>query len=345
MPHRGVSKGARSRVLGVRTKEDRLADWPTIADVLDARRRIAPHIVRTPLHHYPALDDLVGARIHVKHENHQALGAFKMRGALNVISLLSPEEKKAGVVVASTGNFGQGIAYAARTFGVEAKVVLPVDANPNKVRSLRQLGAYLVFHGEKFDDALEHAERLSREEGYRFVHSANEWGLIPGVGTYSLEIMEDLPETDVIIVPIGGGSGACGACIVAKAVRPEMQVVGVQAANAPGAYLSWKQGRMVESGVDTRAEGLATRIGYELPQEIMRDMLDDFVLVEEHEMDKAVYLHVELTHSLPEHAGASPLAAALKIKDSIAGKNVVLVMSGGNITVDQLKTSLAHAEV
>jgi threonine dehydratase len=321
-----------------------LVDRPTIADVLDARRRIQPYVVRTPLHHYPALDDLIGAAVYVKHENHQALGAFKMRGALNVISLLSPTEKEAGVVVASTGNFGQGVAHAARTFGVPAHVVVPVDANPNKVRSMRQLGANLVFHGEKFDDSLAHAERLSKEEGYRFVHSANEWGLVPGTATYSLEIMEDLPQTDVIIAPVGGGSGVCGACIVAKTVRPEIEVIGVQAADAPGAFLSWKEGRIVESRVDTGAEGIATRVGYELTQEIMRDMLDDFVLVEEGEIDRAVYLHVEHTHSLPEHAGAAPLAAALKIKDSLAGKNVVLVMSGGNITVDQLKACLAHAE-
>ena len=316
---------------------------PSLGDVLDARRRIEPHVVRTPLHHYPALDELLGAAVYVKHENHQALGAFKTRGALNVVSMLSPEEKEAGVVVASTGNFGQGVAHAARTFGVQANVVLPVDANPNKVRSMRQLGANLIFHGAVFDDSLAHAERLSREEGLRFIHSANEWGLIPGVATYSLEIMEDLPETDAIIVPVGGGSGVCGACIVAKAVRPGVRVVGVQAAAAPGAYLSWKEGRIVEARVETEAEGLATRAGYELTQRIMREMLDDFVLVEEDEMDEAIRLHVEHTHSLPEHAGASPLAAALKIKDSLAGKNVVLVMSGGNITVSQLKASLAHA--
>ena len=240
----------------------------TMSDVLEARRRIAPYIVRTPLHHYPALDEIVGARIHVKHENHQALGSFKMRGALNVISLLSPEEKNTGVVVASTGNFGQGVAYAARTFGVKAYVVLPVDANPNKIRSMQQLDANLIFHGDKFDDALEHAELLSREKGYRFVHSANEKDLISGVGTYSLEIMEDQPQTDIIIVPIGGGSGACGACIVAKTIRPEVKVIGVQAENAPGAYLSWRERRIVESKVDTRAEGLATGIGYELTQDL-----------------------------------------------------------------------------
>ena len=339
----GTARRPGRGALDPRIQEDELTERPTLGDVLDARRRIEPHIVRTPLHHYPALDELVGARVYVKHENHQALGAFKMRGALNVVSMLSPEEKQAGVVVASTGNFGQGVAHAARTYGVQADVVVPVDANPNKVRSMRQLGANLVFHGAKFDDSLAHAERLSKEEGLRFIHSANEWGLVPGVATYSLEIMEDLPETDVIIVPVGGGSGVCGACIVAKAVRPGVRVVGVQAAAAPGAYLSWKEGRIVEAKVETEAEGLATRAGYELTQRIMREMLNDFVLVEEREIDDAIRLHVEHTHSLPEHAGASPLAAALKIRDSLAGKNVVLVMSGGNITVSQLKASLAHA--
>ena len=159
------------------------------------------------------LDALIGAEVYVKHENHQLLGSFKMRGALNVISQLTDAERHNGVIAASTGNFGQGIAYAAGVFGVEASVVVPVDANPGKSEAMRQLGATLVFYGDDFDDAREHAERLAREHGYRYVHSANEAELISGVGTYALEIVEDLPDVDVIIVPVGGGSGACGACI------------------------------------------------------------------------------------------------------------------------------------
>ena len=318
------------------------ADIPTLLDVFAARRRISPYVVRTPLHHYLALDRLLDAEVYVKHENHQRLGAFKIRGGVNLVSQLSPDELGRGVITASTGNHGQSIAYAASVFGTEALVVVPEGANPDKVESIQNLGAEVVFHGRVFEDAREHVERLANEEGYRYIHSANEPRLIAGVGTYALEIVEDLPDVDLIIVPVGGGSGACGVCIVAKAIEPRIQVIGVQAASAPAAYLSWKEGRVVEAGVDTAAEGLATRMGYELPQRIMRDLLDDFVLVSEQELDQALALALESTHNLAEHAGAASLAAALKIKDRIRGKKVALVMSGANATLGHVGTALAR---
>ena len=322
-------------------EEGILADRPALLDVIEASRRIAPHVTRTPLHRYNTLDVLIGAEVYVKHENHQRLGSFKMRGAVNLVSQLTDEEKARGIVVASSGNFGQGIAYAASIFGVDAFVVLPADANPGKVESIRLLGGSPIFHGNDFDDSREHAERLAKEEGYRYIHSANEPMLISGVGTYALEIVEDLPDVDVIIVPIGGGSGACGVSIVAKAVDPNKQVIGVQASSAPAAYLSWKERRIVESRMETVAEGLATRIGFELTQGILQELLDDFVLVSEEELTHAVALHLESTHNLTEHAGAASLAAAIRLKDRLKGKVVALVMSGGNITVDQLKAALA----
>ena len=322
-------------------QEAKLLERPNILEVVEARRRIAPYVIRTPLHHYRSLDALVGAEVHVKHENHQHLGAFKVRGALNVVAQLTEDEKGAGVVVASTGNFGQGIAYAAEVFGIQATVVVPVDANPGKVDSMRRLGANLVFHGRDFDESREHAERLALEEGYRYIHSANEPALFPGVGTIALEIIEDLPRVDAIIVPVGGGSGVSGACIAAKALDPRIQVIGVQAASAPAAYLSWRNGRIEESKMGTAAEGLATRVGFELTQAIMRDLMDDFILVTEEEMARAVVLHLEHTHNLAEHAGAASLAAAIKIKDRLQGKVVALVLSGGNISLDQLRAAMA----
>ena len=194
---------------------------PTLQDVIGASRRIAPYVTRTPLHRYISLDRLFDAEVYVKHENHQRLGAFKMRGGVNLISQLSDDEKRRGVTAASTGNHGQSIAYAAEVFGVEAAIVVPEGANPGKVESMRNLGANVIFHGEVFDDCLAYAERLAREEGYRFIHSANEPHLIAGVGTIALEILEDLPDVDVIVTPIGGGSGACGVCIVAKTINPD----------------------------------------------------------------------------------------------------------------------------
>ena len=317
---------------------------PTLHDVIQAKGRIAGYVARTPLHRYIGLEKLLGAaEVHVKHENHQRLGAFKMRGGINLMAQLSPDELERGVSTASSGNHGQSVAYAATVFGATARVAVPMDANPGKVESMRNLGAEVIHYGEFFDESREYIERLSREEGYRYIHPINEPRLIAGVGTYSLEILEDLPDVDVIVVPIGGGSGACGACIVAKSINPEIEVIGVQAEQAPAAYLSWREGRVVEAPMKSNAEGLATGSGYELPLGILREHLDDFVLVSECEMNRAIVMHLEQTHNLTEHAGAASLAGALKIRDRLAGKKVALVMSGGNISVDHLKIALATA--
>ncbi len=316
---------------------------PTLQDIIAARKRISPYVVRTPLHHYLSLDRLLDAEVYIKHENHQELGAFKVRGGINLVSQLTPEERAKGLATASSGNHGQSIAYAARAFGVRAIVAVPEGANPGKVESIRNLGAEVIFHGSHFDVAREFIERLAKEEGYRYVHAVNEPKLIAGVGTYSLEIIEDLPDVDVIIVPLGGGSGACGACIVAKSVNPNIQVIAAQAERAPAGYLSWKAGRIVEAPMESEAEGLATSSGYQLTQSILRDLLDDFLLVSEQEMNEAIVLHLEKTHNLVEHAGAASLAAALKLKDRLRGKKVALVASGGNLSMRHLKAAIAQA--
>ena len=316
---------------------------PTLHDVISARGRIAPYVWRTPLHHYLALDALLDAEVWVKHENHQRLGAFKMRGGINLLSRLTDEEKRRGVITASSGNHGQSIAYAASILGVKCIVCVPEGANPGKVEAIQNLGAEVVHHGPYFDITNEYAQRLAKEEGYRYIHAVNEPLLIAGVGTYTLEILEDLPEVDYIIAPLGGGSGACGACIVAKSVNPDIKVIAVQAESAQAAYLSWKTGDIVEAPMESAAEGLATGRGYELPQSILRDLLDDFILVSDAEMERAIVTHLEKTHNLTEHAGAASLAGALKIKERLRGKKVALVMSGGNLSLDHLKAALANA--
>jgi threonine dehydratase len=313
---------------------------PTFADVLAARERIAPHLPPTALNRYPALDELVGTEVWVKHENHQPVGAFKVRGGVNLVSQLSDDERTRGLVTASTGNHGQSIAYAARLFGVRAIVCVPEGANPVKVASIQGLGAEVVFHGRDFDEAREHCESLAAQHGYRYVHSGDEPHLIAGVATASLEALERQPELDVLIVPIGGGSGAAGACIVADQLQPELEVIGVQSEAAPAAYRSWQEGRVVEYEMSTAAEGLATRVGFELPQRILRERLEDFVLVSEDAIRSATVHMIERTRNLVEAAGASPLAAALKVRDRMAGRRVGLVASGGNITLDQLRALL-----
>ena len=318
------------------------ANVPTLADVLEARRRIAPHLRPTPLYSYGSLNELVGADVFVKHENHQPVGAFKVRGGVNLVSQLSADERAQGVISASTGNHGQSIAYAARLFGVRAIICVPEQANPVKVASMRALGAELVFHGRDFDDAREHCERLASEHGHRYVHSGNEPLLIAGVATETLEILEEEPGIDTIIVPIGGGSGAAGACIVAKAINPAVRVIGVQSEAAPAAYRSWREQRLVEHGMETFAEGLATRTAFELPQRILREHLDEFVLVADDEIRAAQALLIEMTRNLVEAAGAASLAAARRLRGELAGKRVALVLSGGNASPDQLLDVLAR---
>jgi threonine dehydratase len=316
---------------------------PTLADVLAARRIVGVHLLRTPLHAHAGLSELVGAETLVKHENHLPTGAFKVRGGLNLVSQLSQDERERGLVTASTGNHGQSIAYAARRFGVRARVCVPLGANAVKLRAIEALGAELVVHGRDFDEAREHCEALALEHGFRYVHSGNEPLLIAGVGTYTLEVLEQEPDVDAILVPIGGGSGAAGACIVAKTIRPDCEVIGVQSDAAPAAFRSWETRSIYEDRMLTSAEGLATRVGFELPQRILWGHLDDFVLVSEEEIAAATRLMIEHTRNLVEGAGAAPLAAALRLRERLAGKRVVLVCSGGNITVDQLRALLDGA--
>jgi threonine dehydratase len=315
---------------------------PTFNDVLAALERISPYLQPTALHRYPALDALVGTETWVKHENHQPICAFKIRGGINLVSQVSDDERRRGVITASTGNHGQSIAYAARLFGVRAIVCVPEGANPVKVASIRGLGAEIVTHGVDFDEARVRAAQLSEEHGYRYIHSGNEPHLIAGVGTQALEMLEKQPDTEVIIVPIGGGSGAAGTCIVAKAINPKIEVIGVQSAEAPAAYRSWKAHQLLEDRMGTFAEGLATRSAFELPQRILWEMLDDFVLVPDAAIRPAVRLMIETTRNLTEPAGGAPLAAALQLKERLNGKRVALILSGSNITPAQLKELLAE---
>jgi threonine dehydratase len=309
---------------------------PDLDDVLAARQRIAPYLSPTPLYRYPALDALAGAQVWVKHENHQPVGAFKVRGGVNLISQLDEDERRRGVIAASTGNHGQSVAYAADLFGVRAVICMPEHANPVKVESMRALGAEVVFWGRDFDEAREHCEKQATEHGYRYIHSGNEPALIAGVATYTLEILETRPETEVIVVPVGGGSGAAGACVVAKAVRPSIQVIGVQSDAAPAAYRSWQAGALVEDTTSTFAEGLATRSAFELPQQILRERLDDFVLVSEDALRSATRAMIEKTRNLVEPAGAAALAAVLDAPQRFAGRTTAIVCSGGNISPAQL---------
>src|SRR6266566_4087542 len=314
---------------------------PTFEDVLLAQRRIHPYLQRTPLYSYPAMNDLLGTEVYIKHENYQPVGAFKVRGGINLISQLSPEERTRGVIAASTGNHGQSVAYAARLFDVKAIIVVPEKANPGKVAAMQGMGAEVIFHGATYDESKLHCEALAQIHGYRYIHSGNEPLLIAGVATEGLEMLEHEPGLNVIIVPIGGGSGAAGVCIVAHAVNPAIQVIGVQSEASPAAYETWRERRLVDAPNRTFAEGLATGVAFELPQKIMRELLYDFLLLSEEEIMRAMVWMIERTHTLAEGAGAAPLAAAYRMREELKGKKVGLICSGGNTSLDHLRLALA----
>jgi threonine dehydratase len=315
-------------------------ETPTFKDVLAARGRIRPFLARTPLHSYRALNELVGAEVFVKHENYQPVGAFKVRGGINLVAQMSADERARGVIAASTGNHGQSVAYAARLFGVAARVVVPDGANPGKVAAMRGLGAEVIFHGAKFDDARLHCEQLAAENGYRYVHSGDEPHLIAGVATATLEMLEDQPDLACIIVPVGGGSGCAGACLAAKAVNPQLRVIGVQSAAAPAAHDSWRARECLARPNHTYAEGLATAVAFDLPQRILWQLLDDFLLVSDDDIRRAVRWLIERAHTLAEAAGAASLAAAYKLRAELAGQKIGLVCSGGNTSVEHLRQAL-----
>lgn len=315
----------------------------TYADVLEALPRVHAVLIPTLLREWPGLSELLGCEFHLKHENHQPVGAFKVRGGVNLVATLSPGERAAGLLGVSTGNHGQSLAFAARHFGVRCTIVVPIGNNPEKNRAIRQLGAELIEHGCDFDEAREHVAVLQRERGSRYVHSANEPKLIAGVGTAAWEIFEKLPEPDVLLVPIGLGSGVSGAGIVTKHRRPRTEVIGVQARNAAAVARSWQTGGWVtEVSAKTWAEGLATRVPAEMTLGIMREVMDDVIMVSEEEMRRAAALLLEQTHNLAEGAGAATLAAALQQRERFAGRRVVAILSGGNLDLTQLPGILKY---
>jgi threonine dehydratase len=272
-----------------------------------------------------------GLDLYVKHENHNPTSAFKVRGGLNLVASLNADERR-GVVTATTGNHGQSIALACQREGVPCTIVVPEGNNPEKNAAMRALGAEVIETGRDFDIAREYVERLHRERGLRYVHSANEPLLIAGVATYALEIFEDLPDADVVLVPIGGGSGASGCALVRSWIGSHARIIGIQAAGADAFARSWRSGtRVTGERAATFAEGMATRVTFDLPFGILRQHLDDVVTLTEEELMGGIRLALRATHNLAEGAGAASLAAAVKLRDTLEGKKVVCVMSGGNI--------------
>lgn len=315
---------------------------PTLADVFAAKRIVDQYLRPTPLLHSIALSEQLGFDLYLKCENLQPVGAFKVRGGIYLMSQLDPEFRKTGVVTASTGNHGQSIAYASREFGVKATIYMPENANPVKVQSMRRLGAEVEFYGKDFDESRQRAEDDANASGRYFIQSANDDRLVTGVATYSLEIMQELPHLDALLVPVGAGSGVCGALVAGKAINPALTVIGVQAEGAPAVADSWRDRALHQyASVNTFAEGLATRVAFEYPARIMWDRIDGFTLVSDDEMRSAMVTLIESAWIVAEGAGAAATAAAIKMRSDFQGKTVCCVVSGGNVPLSGLRDALA----
>jgi threonine dehydratase len=310
--------------------------------VIKARAVIDRYLNRTNLTYYSELSRLVGCEVFVKHENHNPTGSFKIRGALNFFHHMSKEELETGVLVSTRGNHGLAMSWAGRWFNVPCTVVVPEHNNPETNRIIESFGADLIVHGYDFYDAQSYCDELVDAAGYYYVEQGNEPEILNGLGTMGLEIFEDLPDVDVIICPIGGGAGCASLVKVTQAVNPQVEVIGVQAERAAAFHTAWKKGEWcIIEGADTVADGLAARSVFQLPYLLMKDHISDVVLLSEEEILEGIRLALQVTHNMAEGAGAASIAAALQIKDRLAGKKVALIMSGGNLDHEHLLQALA----
>ncbi|HET9477637.1 MAG TPA: pyridoxal-phosphate dependent enzyme [Dehalococcoidia bacterium] len=334
-----VCDGLRPGTVGM-IYDRRIEKLPGIADVYRAKHVLEGQLPRTPLLWNPHISRDLGCDLYIKYENLLPIGAFKVRGGAYLASTLTEEEKRRGIIGASTGNHGQSLAYGAKLAGARCVIAMPEEGNPLKVESMRALGAEVEFHGANFEEARGWAEEEARREGLRYVHHVNSPELITGVATMSLEIMEDLPDVEVIVSPIGGGSGAVGHCLVAKGLRPDVQVIGVQAAGAPAVYNSWRERKLQRGPIHTHAEGLATGHAYCISVKTFIDRMDDMLLVSEDEIGDAVVTLARFAHQVAEDSGAAAMAGAIQAAERLRGKKVAVILSGGNMTLDGLRRVL-----
>lgn len=318
-------------------------DIPTAADVEAARARMAGHVMNTPLWPTPKLGELAGCDLWVKFENMQYTGSFKERGALNKLATLDEAAKKAGVIAASAGNHAQGVAFHARRMGVDATIVMPIGTPHVKLDQTRALQARIVLAGEDYEEASAAALEIADKEGLTFVHPFDDADVIAGQGTLALEMLDAKPDLEVLVVPIGGGGLIAGMALAAKARNPEIEVIGVQSTQYPSMYAACK-GVEMEAGGSTLAEGIAVRKPGRLTTSLVKELVDDIVLVDERALERAVALFLNVQKTLAEGAGAAGLAALLSHPQRFAGKKVGMVLTGGNLD-DRLLASVLMREL
>jgi len=318
--------------------------WPIRwDDVVAARARLAPHLSATPLRRYPELDEELGVRVLVKHENHLPTNAFKARNTLSFLTALAPEQRARGVVAATRGNHGAGLAWSGARLGVPVVICVPHGNNPEKNAAIRGHGAELIEAGRDYDEAVEVAQRQVRERGLVMAHSTNDANVIAGAATLSAEICEQAEELDAIVVAVGGGSQAVGALVATRQLRPGVAVYGVQAAGASAIHDSWHaKARLTIDHAATFADGLATRATYDLTWPALAEGLAGFVTASEAELAAAIRLFIRTTHNLAEGAGAAGLAGLTKLRTALAGKTVAVILSGSNIDAPTLRRVMTH---
>jgi threonine dehydratase len=315
----------------------------SLPDVLAARDRLRPHLAPTPLRNYPLLDELVGhgIRIWVKHENHQPTQSFKARNGISALTALSAEQRAKGVISPSTGNFGQGVAYAGRMLGVHVAICVPLGNNPEKNASIRAMDAELIEEGSNYDEAARACARIQAERGCTLIHGVNNRDVLAGAATMTLEILEQQGDLDALLIAVGGGSQAVGALTVAAALKPSLAVWAIGAEGAPAQYLSWKQGqRLTGQPIHTFAEGVATGSAYELTFDALKAGLAGFITVSEAEMYQGIRDYLRITRNVAEGAGACGLAGLHKLAGALAGQRVGIVMCGGNLSTASLKVAI-----
>ena len=307
-----------------------MSDLLTLADVRAAHERIRDAIVATPTLHSKTLSNLTGANIYLKFENLQFTAAYKERGALNALLLMPEEAGSRGVVAASAGNHAQGLSYHGTRLGVPVTIVMPKTTPTVKVMQTEAVGGKVVLEGEKFDDAYKHARLLEKELGLTFVHPFDDADVAAGQGTVALEMLEEIPTIDTLVVPIGGGGLLSGMGTAARGINPDIELVGVQAELYPSMYALLNNKQMPCEG-DTLAEGIAVKVPGEFTSKVIRDIVDDIVLVSEPELETAVSLLLQIEKTVVEGGGAAGLAAVMAYPEKFKGKNVGIVLSGGNI--------------
>jgi threonine dehydratase len=309
----------------------------TYADVCAARPIVDRHLPPTPMWSYPVLDREAGATVLVKHENVQPVGAFKVRGGLTLLDRLPPADRELGTITYSTGNHALSLAYASNRARVPCTVVMPAAANAAKAEAVRAWGAEVVLTGPDLAAAQRYAERTAEATGARLVSPGDTPELLAGVGTLYQEILTAAPDLDAIVVPVGSGSGAAAAVVVARELAPGCDIIAVQSSSSRAAYDSWASGALLERPNRTRVEGLATGRGFALPQRLLRGALKDFVLVSDDQIAAAQRLLATHAHTLAEGAGAAPLAAVMSRPDLFRGRRTAIVCTGGNASLAELK--------